>query len=140
MLCMVQNKSEHLLPATYCQQHHWCIAGACPLLVFSPYFVPILCPLLRNVASNPKCSFFNRALFSLATFWGEGGREGKRWQHCWQPCWLWKVLLATLLATESIAGNVAGNVGCCWQYCWQAWSIAGDLTVVTSTVVEVNLL
>ena len=38
---MVQNKSEHLSPATYCQRHcqqcYWCIAGDCS--VFFPYFV-----------------------------------------------------------------------------------------------------
>ena len=40
-MCMVQNKSEHLSPVTYCQrhcqQHCWRIAGDCS--VFFPYFV-----------------------------------------------------------------------------------------------------
>ena len=40
-MCMVQNESEHLLPATYRQrhrqQHRWRIAGDCS--VFFPYFV-----------------------------------------------------------------------------------------------------
>ena len=40
-MCMVQNESEHLSPATYrqqhCQQRRWCIAGDCS--VFFPNFV-----------------------------------------------------------------------------------------------------
>ena len=40
-MCMVQNESEHLSPATYCQRHRqrrrWRIAGDCS--VFFPYFV-----------------------------------------------------------------------------------------------------
>ena len=38
-------------------------------------FFPILCPILWNVASDPKCLVFNRALFLLATFWGEEGEK-----------------------------------------------------------------
>ena len=38
-------------------------------------FFPILCFILWNVASNPKCSVYNRALFLLATFWGEEGEK-----------------------------------------------------------------
>ena len=38
-------------------------------------FFPIHCSILRNVASNPKCLVFNRALFSLVTFWGEEGEK-----------------------------------------------------------------
>ena len=61
-MCMVQNESEHLSPATYRQQHRqrrrWHIAGNC--LVFFPYFV---------FAGN----FLEGG--------GEGGgREGKRWR------------------------------------------------------------
>ena len=36
-MCMVQNESEHLLPATYRQQRCWRITGDCS--VFFPYFV-----------------------------------------------------------------------------------------------------
>ena len=52
-LCMVQNESEHLLPATYCQQHCqrrcWHIAGDCS--VFFPYFVLYfgILPVTQNV-------------------------------------------------------------------------------------------
>ena len=60
-MCMVQNESEHLSPATYRQRHRqrhrWRIAGDCS--VFFPYFV-----------------FAGDFLEG-----GEGGgREGKRWR------------------------------------------------------------
>ena len=52
-MCMVQNESEHLSPATYRQRHRqrrrWRIAGNCS--VFFPYFVPYfgMSPATQNV-------------------------------------------------------------------------------------------
>ena len=51
-MCMVQNKSEHLSPATYRQRHRWRIALA-------------------------TVQFFSHTLFSLATFW-KSREEGEK--------------------------------------------------------------
>ena len=69
-MCMVQNESEHLSPATYRQRHR-------QRLIASDIASDIAGASLATV------QFFSHTLFSLATFWrgGEGGgREGKRWR------------------------------------------------------------
>ena len=72
-MCMVQNKSEHLSPATYCQQHcqqhHWHIAGNC--LVFFLYFVPYfrMLPAIQNV------QFLIGLCFCWQLFGGEEGEK-----------------------------------------------------------------
>ena len=78
-LCMVQNKSEHLSPATYCQQHcqqHcWHIAGNCS--VFFPYFVPYsgMLPVTQNVASNGASNTHIASNIASDAFCRQQGRQ-----------------------------------------------------------------